>query len=298
VTGGLLLVGHRRRKIASRAIVLVVRRSAVRFADLDKHVRVWPTTGIDVREDDWVDDSRDAAMSEIPLAGGAVNAVVRVGDTVRRPPGPRSVFVRDLLQLFEQRGWSGAPRYLGRDDQGREMLSYLDGHVPWRDPASTRSDASVVRVAEMMREFHDLTAGSTLAGSEETVCHNDLSPKNTVYRDDLPIMFIDWDIAAPGRRIHDVAHVAWQYLGLGPSVPDVDETSRRLRLICDAYGLDERGELIDTVLWWQDRCWRGIEAKAVDDAAMRALRDDGVPAAIRSAYAWVTEHRVALAADL
>ena len=238
-------------------------------------------------------------MSGIPLAGGAVNAVVRVGDTVRRPPGPRAVFVRDLLQLLEHRGWPGAPRYLGRDDQGREMLSYLDGQVPWWDPASMRSDAGVVRVAELVREFHDLTAGSTLVGGEETVCHNDLSPKNTVYRDELPIAFIDWDIAAPGRRIHDVAHVAWQYLGLGPSVRDVDETSRRLRLICDAYGLDERDELIDTVLWWQDRCWRGIEAgAAAGNTAMRALLDQGIPAAVRVAHAWVTEHRVALAADL
>jgi len=236
------------------------------------------------------------AVSEIPLAGGAVNVVVRVGETVRRPPGPRAVFVHDLLGLLEQRGWSGAPRYLGRDEQGREMLSYLDGHVPWRDPASMRSDDSVVRVAEMVREFHDLTAGSTLAGSEETV--NDLSPKNTVYRDDLPIAFIDWDIATPGRRIHDIAHVAWQYLGLGPSLPEVDETSRRLRLICDAYGLDERDELIDTVLWWQDRCWRGIEATAPGDAGMRALLDRGIPATVRAAHAWVTEHRVALAADL
>jgi len=31
-----------------------------------------------------------------------------------------------------------------------------------------------------------------------------------------PVAFIDWDLAVPGRRIHDVAHVCWQYLGLGP----------------------------------------------------------------------------------
>lgn len=40
-------------------------------------------------------------------------------------------------------------------------------------------------------------------GLPEVVCHNDLSPKNTVYRDTggqlLPAAFIDWDIAGPRR---------------------------------------------------------------------------------------------------
>lgn len=49
--------------------------------------------------------------------------------------------------------------------------------------------------AGLVREFHDLTAGSTLAGDAEVVCHNDLSPKNTVYRDPgtglRPVAFID-----------------------------------------------------------------------------------------------------------
>ena len=75
-----------------------------------------------------------------------------------------------------------------------------------------------------MREFHDLTAGTPLAAGAEVVCHNDLSPKNTVHRDGgtglAPVAFIDWDLAAPGERIHDIAHVCWQYLALGPGGDD------------------------------------------------------------------------------
>lgn len=239
-------------------------------------------------------------MREVPLEGGAVTVVVQVGDTVRRPPGPRAAYVRDLLRHFEQRDWAGAPRYLGVDDQGRETLSYLSGHVPWQDPASMRSDANLVRIAELTREFHDLTAGTALAEGAETVCHNDLSPNNTVFRDGRPIAFIDWDIAAPGRRIHDVAHVAWQFLGLGPTVSEPADAARRLRLVCDAYGLADRADLIDAVLWWwQDRCWRGIEAEAAaGDPAKRRLLDRGIPAVIRTEHAWVFEHRAILEAAL
>jgi hypothetical protein len=236
---------------------------------------------------------------EIPLLGGAVTAVVQVGNTVRRPPGPQAVYVRELLRFFDQRGWAGAPRYLGVDDQGRETLTFVTGEVPWRDPMSMRSDASLVRVAELMREFHDLTAGTALAGDAETVCHNDLSPHNTVYRDGRPIAFVDWDIAAPGRRIQDIAHVAWQFLGLGPALVDPTDPARWLRLICDAYGLADRAELIDAVLWWQDRCWRGIEAEAAaGDRAKRRLLDRGIPAVIRTEHAWVIEHRATLESAL
>ncbi|MCH5676865.1 phosphotransferase [Streptomyces gilvus] len=240
-------------------------------------------------------------MPESSLPGGFVNTVVRVGDTVRRPASARTKFVGDLLGLLEAGGWSGAPRYLGVDGEGREVLSYLAGHVAWepRQPVAVSSDESLVAVARLVREFHDLTAGTALAGEHEVVCHNDLSPKNTVYRlvsgELRPVAFIDWDLAAPGGRIHDVAHVCWQYLGLGTAVVDVGEAARRMRLIVDSYELSDRQRLVSSVLWWQDRCWRGIEAQAdAGDVAMVRLRDAGVVGEVQRAYQWVSDQRGAL----
>ncbi|HEV3399193.1 MAG TPA: phosphotransferase, partial [Actinomycetes bacterium] len=141
---------------------------------------------------------------EQQLPGGFINAVVRVGDTVRRPPPANAAFVHDLLAHRERHGWPGAPRYLGTDAQGREVLSHVDGHVAWEadQPPEVGSDESLAAAARLVRELHDLSAGTPLAGSAEVVCHNDLSPRNTVYRDTgqglRPVAFIDWDIAAPG----------------------------------------------------------------------------------------------------
>jgi aminoglycoside phosphotransferase (APT) family kinase protein len=142
--------------------------------------------------------------------------------------------VHRLLDLFEDAHWSGAPRFLGFDELGRELLSYLDGHAALQahQPAGVRSQVSLRGVGQLVREFHDLTAGSKLAGGLEVVCHNDLSPKNTIYRDGgtspRPVAFIDWDLAAPGRRIHDVAHVCWQYMDLD----QVSMTSAQPRSSC------------------------------------------------------------------
>jgi aminoglycoside phosphotransferase (APT) family kinase protein len=168
------------------------------------------------------------------------------------------------------------------------------------------TEPALVRVAELVRAFHDLTAGTPLAGPAEVVCHNDLAPRNTVYQDRgdgwMPVAFIDWDLAAPGARLHDLAHVCWQYLQLGPEVTDVDGAAGRVRLICDAYGLAHRADrarLVDTILWWQDRCWRGIEAgAAAGDPAMRRVRATGAVAEVQAAFAWTRAHRNELEAAL
>jgi hypothetical protein len=239
-------------------------------------------------------------MSTDELSGGWINRVVRIGETVRRSPSgayTNGNFATELLGFFEQAGWSGAPRFLGTDEEGRQILTYIDGHVAWdvEQPPAVTSDDSLVRVAELVREFHDLTAGTPLAGDEEVVCHNDLMPGNTVYQDLgsglRPVAFIDWDNAAPGKRIIDFCHMCWQYAGLGPQTL-VEEAAHRTRLMCDAYGLDDRSEVITGVLWWQDRAWRWIRTgAAVGDASMIELRDSGAAGTVLDALRWVTRNR-------
>jgi len=76
---------------------------------------------------------------EVPLLGGTANRgrVHRVGNTVRRPLRPTSSATHALLRHLEDVGFDGAPRVLGIDDAGREVLSYVPGQAitapapPW-----------------------------------------------------------------------------------------------------------------------------------------------------------------------
>jgi thiamine kinase-like enzyme len=51
-------------------------------------------------------------------------------------------------------------------------------------------------------------------GPGGVVCHNDLAPRNTVFRGGSPVAFLDFDLASPARPAWDVAHLAWQFVPL------------------------------------------------------------------------------------
>lgn len=217
-------------------------------------------------------------------------------------PASGPAYVHDLLRHLGHYGWPGAPRYR-RDRDGREVLGRLDGHVAWEaaQPPPVWSEDSLVRVAKLVRQFHDLTAGTHLAGDQEVACHNDLAPRTTVYREEAaglrPYALVGWDLAGPGRRVHDVALVCWQFLDLGPRRASAIGPARLVALIADAYGLlpRDRAELVEAILWWQDRYRRALAAageKPGDEPGDEPGDKDAAAAVedVRAAYEWVAEH--------
>jgi len=185
---------------------------------------------------------------EFPLAGGRQTpGVVRVGGTVRRPMGPNSRFVHDLLRYLEAVGFRGSPRLLGVDERGREVLSFALCNVPHDHGEYSPSEAQLVKVAALIRHFHDTTAGSALASDAEIVAHNELGPHNTVFAGDEPVAFIDWDDAAPGTRLFDLANAIWCFVDVGEGGGPVGEQARLIRLMCDAYGWDDPHAIVDEI---------------------------------------------------
>ena len=101
-------------------------------------------------------------MTEERLEGGNVGGAVRVGDTVRRSAGPWTPAVHALLAHLAGTGFTGAPRPLGFDEQGREVLTFLEGEsVGYRRPrpAWVHAEDTLDQVARWMRAFHRAVAG-------------------------------------------------------------------------------------------------------------------------------------------
>jgi hypothetical protein len=87
--------------------------------------------------------------------------ITRIGDTVRRPRHARSDLVHAVLRHLEAAGFDGAPRLLGIDEHGREVLTYIDGKTIDSSPVSL-SGGRLVSAAQLIRRFHDTTAGTAL----------------------------------------------------------------------------------------------------------------------------------------
>lgn len=147
------------------------------------------------------------------MGGMTTPGVVRVGDTVRRPLKKESAFVHDVLRHLERQGFDRVPRFLGIDEKGREMLTYIPGTVP-HGLGGFRKEQWLA-AARLLRRFHDATVDSELKGECEVVCHGDPAPGNYVLRDGMPFALIDVDGAHPGKREEDVGYAAWMWLHIG-----------------------------------------------------------------------------------
>ena len=100
-------------------------------------------------------------MAEEQLDGGSTGGAVRSGDTVRRAAGPWTPAVHALLTHLAAKDFPGTPRPLGFDDEGREVLTFIEGETvgsrkPW--PAWTHAEDTLDQVARWMRAYHQAVA--------------------------------------------------------------------------------------------------------------------------------------------
>jgi thiamine kinase-like enzyme len=163
-------------------------------------------------------------------------------------------------------GFSGAPRYLGVDELDRHVVSWVEGDVPvppysdWAIP-----EAALVSLGRLVRDYHDAVATFSFVASDwsagwadpgggPVVCHNDLFPENVVFRDGIAVALIDFDMAAPGRPLWDLAIAAEEWAPLHApgsrlSAPDSLDAVHRVGVLARAYGLprDRAEEFLDVV---------------------------------------------------
>ena len=248
-----------------------------------------------------------------PLIGGLnPQRTVRVGDTVRRPAGAWTPSVQALLAHLAARNFP-APRALGIDSEGREILSFIDGEASiWPWPPILRTPAGMEKVGAVLRRYHDCVADfsgpeiwqsfSRPSAPGEIICHGDFGAQNLIWRDDEIVGVIDWEFAHPAPAIDDVAFAAWMMV---PLRPDIDlanlgyssppDRRDRLRALLKGYGRFGSSEVIQVVRSLQARDTRDIETKGVQGIEpWKTYRDAGLAQRNLRDQAWLAEHSPSL----
>ena len=238
------------------------------------------------------------------------DGVVRVGDTVRRPASAHTAAVHGLLRHLERVGFDGAPRALGIDDQGREILSWLPGEAALRPlPRYAVTEEALAALGTLLRRFHDAAASyvpppdavwdtlvaSNLDAAPELVGHCDVTTENVIFRGEVPYALIDFDLARPTTRLFDVVTTLRHWAPItdpadrDPLLRDAD-VGRRLAVFCAAYGLDRerRREVLPAARVRFERSYEAMRERADRlGGGWARMWQAGVGARIRRAQDWL-----------
>jgi hypothetical protein len=268
----------------------------------------------------------ETGQVEVPLLGGDVTeGLVRIGDTVRRPIGANSELVHAVLDHLEASRFSGAPRYLGIDEQGRAVVSYIDGEVAGRPrPDWIADEDRMESVARLLRRFDDAMIPFGLPDvpgevnpepdgvppqrdhPHHFIGHRDVTPENVVFRDGEAFALIDLDLARPSTRMLEVAGalVYWAPLtdpqDRDPQMIDVD-VPHRCRRFADAYGLEaaDRRALIEDLIYGSERSWHLMRDRARRlGGGWARMWDEGVGDVIRRRRDWLQHDGAGITAAL
>jgi hypothetical protein len=242
-------------------------------------------------------------VAEERLEGGYCDGAVRVGDTVRRLAGPWTPAVHALLSYLADRGFTGAPRPLGFDEQGREVLTFLEGETVGRRkprPAWVHAEDTLVQVARWMRGYHQLVAdfvpppdavwrdGGTWSPGL-IIAHNDATTHNAAWYQGRLTGFFDWDVAGPAAPEWDLAMTGYtwvplhaRYVVAAEGFTDFAGRPRRLGRFLDAYGWSgTTGEFLEVVeARMTAHAGKIRDGAAAGDEAAKRLLDQGVAEAV------------------
>ncbi|MFB4211535.1 phosphotransferase [Shouchella sp. JSM 1781072] len=235
------------------------------------------------------------------LTGGNVSNVYRLGDTVRRELKSDSFRIHHLLQHLESKGFKDAPKFLGIDEKGREILTFIEGRAG-NTPLETFtwSDDALKEIATMLNRYHDAVSDFPIEEDWqpidntpqpfEVICHNDFAIYNIIFNNQKPVGIIDFDHAAPGPRLWDIAYTLYTcvplsrfyHTGTGEVIhydplKDADRVKQRVKLFFESYGTEEiEKEFLEMVLLRLEGLCKTIKRKAAEgDMAFQNMIIDG-----------------------
>jgi thiamine kinase-like enzyme len=195
--------------------------------------------------------------------------------------------------------------------QGAKFLTFVPGTVVHPDNYHfVATQTGLQRVGRLIRAYHTAVAsfaatdvdvwqadGRDPTGTAEVLCHNDLASWNLIVTPGEWV-FIDWDLAAPGRILWDLALAAYTFVRMWP---DQQFVVSRYHAFCAGYGLataDQRGLLHVIVERTARMATILLEHAANGDQPYVRLVHEGHAASWQAASAHVQKHLTGWLAQL
>lgn len=211
------------------------------------------------------------------LSGGNLTSVYRRNETVMREQKPWSSTIHRVLVHLEKVGYNNCPRFIGIDENGKEILSFVKGECKYNYPFTNNSNEQLLiikKVAEMMRKYHDATLSFERAEKDswmfsykgplekEVICHNDIAPYNVTFVNSIPYGLIDFDTCCPAPRIWDIVYALYRFVPFSKRLYDMEKQEYRnydvyrdknfrrksIRVFFDEYGMEWPYDLFEQMI--------------------------------------------------
>lgn len=236
------------------------------------------------------------------ILGGNVNQAIEKKENKIYRNSNWNNNIHEFLQFLETKHFAGVPRFLGIDENNREILSYLPGYVPGNSFPNCQefvwNRQNLILTAQFMRKFHDISSeflkqtnweqGPFQKCDYEVICHNDAAPYNFVYEDKKMTGLIDFDVAYPGMRLWDIAYTLYTTIPLSSYQPELDGTVRfyegkdadirkeRIQIFFRSYGMEIPVDLFSWVIRRLEELCNFIQQEAqAGNAAFKEMVNNG-----------------------
>jgi thiamine kinase-like enzyme len=176
------------------------------------------------------------------LSGGNLTSIYKKNETVLREQKPWSSTIHRVLLHLEKVGHTNSPRFIGIDDSGKEVLSFVPGDCKFDYPFTNDEQEQLLiikNVAEMMRKYHDASLSFERTERDnwmfsyngqlekEVICHNDIAPYNITFVNDIPYGMIDFDTCCPAPRIWDIVYALYRFVPFSEKLYDSEKQEYR-----------------------------------------------------------------------
>lgn len=206
------------------------------------------------------------------LSGGNLTSVYKQNGVVLREQKDWSSTIHRLLIHLEKVKYTKCPRFIGINDSGMEILTFVQGECKVKYPFTNdrNEQLSIIKnIAEIMRKYHDATLSFERTEidrwmfsydgnlKDEVICHNDIAPYNITFVNDIPYGMIDFDTCCPAPRIWDIVYALYRFVPFSEKIYDVEKQEDRtydvgidkefrkesIHVFFDAYGMEVPNDL-------------------------------------------------------